>query len=143
MGRECSHAVSCDLRVEKMIYGIGTDMVSIARIAEAYARHGERFVARLLAVGEKEAFAAAAEPARFLAKRWAAKEAFAKALGTGIRPPVSFQAVTVTRNPLGRPGITVDAAVAALLSQYGVTHMHLSISDEVDMALAFVVLETG
>lgn len=125
-----------------MIFGIGTDVVSIARIEQAYSRHGERFLARLLSDDEKSSFSQASMPGRYLAKRWAAKEAFAKALGTGIRPPVALCALTVTRNDLGRPGMCVNADVAALLAQHGVTRIHLSISDEVDTAVAFVVLET-
>lgn len=124
-----------------MIYGIGTDLIDIARMAEAYQRHGVRFLNRLLAKDEQAEFASATDPARFLAKRWAAKEAFAKAVGTGIRPPLSLAGITITHDALGRPGLAFDAAIAAYLDERNIRHAHLSLSDERSAVVAFVVLE--
>lgn len=124
-----------------MIYGIGTDLIEIARMAEAYQRHGARFLNRLLATVEHAEFAAAADPARFLAKRWAAKEAFAKAVGTGIRPPLSLAGIHVTHDQLGRPGLAFDTAITDYLAERGIAHAHLSLSDERSAVVAFVVLE--
>jgi holo-[acyl-carrier protein] synthase len=125
-----------------MIYGIGTDLVDIDRIRGAMARHGERFLARLLSDAERLRIAELADPAPFVAKRWAAKEAFAKALGTGVRPPVSLAGVTVMNNAEGRPVLEFDDAIAAYLAARGIDGVHVSLSDEQHAAIAFVVLES-
>ncbi|MDQ7988119.1 MAG: holo-ACP synthase [Candidatus Dactylopiibacterium sp.] len=124
-----------------MIHGIGTDIVAIARMRDALERHGERFAARLLHAGELAEFEAAREPARLLAKRFAAKEAFAKALGTGLRPPATLGAIGVTHDALGKPVYFFDDALAALLRERGLA-AHLSLSDERDHVVAFALLET-
>jgi holo-[acyl-carrier protein] synthase len=123
-----------------MIFGVGTDIVAIARLGDLYRKHGERALTKILAPGERDDCRAAADPARFLAKRFAAKEAFGKALGTGIRAPVVLPAIAVTHDALGRPGFQFAPELAALMAE---RHLiaHLSISDEADLALAFVVLE--
>ncbi len=124
-----------------MIFGIGTDIVTVARIESASARHGAAFAERILSAQELAEYAVHANPARFLSKRFAAKEAFAKATGHGLRHPVSLQRITVTNDELGKPVFLFDAELAAYLQQLGVTSHHLSISDEKDVAVAFVVLE--
>ena len=124
-----------------MIAGIGTDLVEIGRLRRLLDRHGERAVARLLAPQEMADYQNARDPGRFLAKRFAAKEAFAKALGTGVRDPVLLPAIAVTHDALGRPGLAFSPAVAEILAARGLT-AHLSLSDEVSHALAFVVLES-
>ncbi|QNM95574.1 holo-ACP synthase [Chitinimonas koreensis] len=126
-----------------MIFGIGTDLIEIARIGSAHARHGERFLARLLAPAEREEFAGVSDPVRFLAKRWAAKEAFAKALGTGIRPPVELAGIAVGHDAAGRPLLHFAPAIEALLREKGIVRAHLSLSDERASAVAFVLLEAG
>ena len=123
-----------------MIHGIGTDIVSVARMAGLWQRHGVRAVNKLLAPEEREACLASADPVRFLAKRFAAKEAFAKALGTGVRAPAVLTAIAIGHDPAGRPYLTFAGELAALLAGRGLL-AHLSISDEQDHALAFVVLE--
>lgn len=124
-----------------MIMGTGTDLVDIRRIAAVWARHGERFLARLLAPQESAILSGEPLSAPLLAKRWAAKEAFAKALGTGMRAPLRFDRIVVEHDVLGRPLMTVDAAIDHLLRQRGIDHVHVSLSDERDYALAFVILE--
>ena len=124
-----------------MIYGIGTDIVSTTRIEAALARFGERFAMRVLAPEEREAFLASEHPARFLAKRFAAKEALAKAIGTGLRHPVTLHGIHVVHDPLGRPGLGFGPELMEALQARGIRSHHLSISDEKDMAVAFVVLE--
>lgn len=124
-----------------MIFGIGTDIVAVARIEAASARHGAAFAERILSAQEQAEYAVHANPARFLSKRFAAKEAFAKATGQGLRHPVSLQRITVAHDELGKPTFLFDAELAAWLQQLGVTQHHLSISDEKDAAVAFVVLE--
>lgn len=124
-----------------MIYGIGTDIVSTSRIAAVWERHGEAFAQRILAPQEWPGFAEASQPARFLAKRFAAKEAFAKALGTGIRAPATWHNIRVTHDELGKPVLDFDPELADLLSRRAIRSHHLSISDEKEMAAAFVILE--
>ena len=124
-----------------MIHGIGTDIVAVARMAEYAERHGERGLEKLLAPAERDACRASPEPARFLAKRFAAKEALGKALGTGIRAPVLLPEIAVEHDALGKPAFAFAPALAAHLAGRGLT-AHLSISDERDYAVAFVVLES-
>lgn len=126
-----------------MIFGIGTDIVIVARIEAAIARHGAAFAERILSAQELPEYAAHAHPARFLSKRFAAKEAFAKATGQGLRHPVSLQRISVAHDGLGKPVFRFDEALSAHLEQLGATHHHLSISDEREMVVAFVVLESN
>lgn len=125
------------------IRGIGTDLVSVARIASALADHGDRFRSRVLVPEEHRDFAgkAADAEARWLAKRWAAKEAVAKAFGTGIGGELSFQDIVIGREPSGRPTLSFRGKGIELAQQRGVLRAHLSLSDEGDTALAFVILE--
>jgi holo-[acyl-carrier protein] synthase len=123
-----------------MIHGIGTDLVSIARMAGLWERHGARAVDKLLAPEERDACLASADPVRFLAKRFAAKEAFAKALGTGVRAPAVLPAIAIGHDANGRPYLTFTGDLAAMIADRRLL-AHLSISDEQDHALAFVVLE--
>lgn len=123
-----------------MIVGIGTDIVSVARMEEALARHGQRFSERILTETEREEFGRSPHPGRFLAKRFAAKEAFSKALGTGIRPPVGFQTVFVEHDQMGKPLLGYAGALSPLMAERKLV-AHISISDEKDHALAFVVIE--
>jgi holo-[acyl-carrier protein] synthase len=124
-----------------VIAGIGVDMVEIARVEQGLASHGENFARRILAEGEWAGFRAAAVPAAFVAKRFAAKEAFGKALGTGVRAPATLRAMWVEHDELGCPRFGFDAALAQWLETRGVIRHHLSLSDEREAAIAFVVLE--
>lgn len=124
-----------------MIVGIGTDLVDIARMRTALERHGERFARRILSPAEWPDWQASSDPARLLAKRFAAKEAFAKASGQGLRAPVTLGALAVTHDALGRPGWAFSDELAHWLATRGISRCHLSISDERAQCLAFVVLE--
>jgi holo-[acyl-carrier protein] synthase len=124
-----------------MITGIGTDVCSIERIDKSLKRFGERFVKRILTPEERIRFERTRDKPGHFAKRWAAKEAFAKALGTGIHPPFTWHSITVTRDRRGKPGIRPSADMAAHLKERGVTQFHLSLSDDAGVAVAFVVLE--
>lgn len=126
-----------------MIYGIGTDIVEYARIEALWARYGRRFAERLLSGQELPELGAHTDPARFLAKRFAAKEAFAKAVGSGMRYPVTLCRIGVMHDGLGKPVLQFDETLRAYLAQLGVSGHHLSISDERDMIVAFVVLESN
>ncbi len=123
-----------------MIYGVGTDIVAIKRLQGMWDRHGEKALQRLLAPKEMADFVKAADKGRFLAKRFAAKEAFSKALGTGIRPPAVLSAIAVSHNELGKPILDFCGQLAELIKNQGLT-AHLSISDEADYAIAYVILE--
>ncbi|MBS4095335.1 MAG: holo-ACP synthase [Sulfuricella sp.] len=125
-----------------MIFGIGTDIVAVSRMAGALERHGERFAARLLAPEERAEFALQKSPARFLAKRFAAKEAFAKALGSGVRHPATLHNIRVGHDSLGKPLLAFHPDLADELAQRGIRAHHLSLSDEQEMAVAFVILES-
>ncbi len=124
-----------------MIFGIGTDIVAIKRMAELWQRHGERALQKILAPDERTACDASQDPARVLAKRFAAKEALGKALGTGIRSPLVLPEISVTHDALGKPSFAFSPSLAAYFAQRNMT-AHLSISDEHDYAVAFVLLET-
>ena len=125
-----------------MIYGIGTDLVDIKRIENALFRYGDRFLHRILAEEEVAAYAESAQPARFLAKRFAAKEAFSKAWGTGIGEAVGWHDVAVTHDARGKPLIAPSIAMSAKFAAANITAAHVSISDETGHALAFVVIES-
>lgn len=125
-----------------MIYGIGTDLVEMGRIARLVEKYGERFAQRILTPEEWPEYAASLHPVAFLAKRFAAKEAFSKALGTGLRPPVSLAHIRVIRDRLGKPGLAFTPALAEFVRGKGVVRHHLSLSDEAALAWAFVVLES-
>ena len=124
-----------------MIYGIGTDIVSYARIQSLYEKYGQRAAEHLLSETELGEYAETADPARYLMKHFAAKEAFAKAMGTGLRAKVTLRRITVRHDELGKPLLSFDEALSNYVANMGVTRYHLSISDERDHAVAFVVLE--
>ncbi len=125
-----------------MIFGIGTDIVEYARVEAMWKRHGARLAERMLSAAELPEYHTHAYPARFLAKRFAAKEAFAKAVGSGLRHPVSLSRIGVTHDGLGKPVLQFDPLLRTYLAQLGINGHHLSISDERNMIVAFVVLET-
>ena len=123
-----------------MIHGVGTDIVRVARLTEALARHGARFAERILDASERAAFAAAPDPARLLAKRFAAKEAFGKALGTGVAAPATLHAVRVGHDALGKPLFEFSPALAEYMRERWF-HAHLSLSEETDYVVAIAVIE--
>lgn len=123
-----------------MIYGIGTDIVAVNRLQAMWERHGKKALERLLAAQEIDDFSDAADKGRFLAKRFAAKEAFAKALGTGVRPPATLRAIAVAHDELGRPLLVFHGQLATLIENQRLK-AHLSLSDEAEYAIAHVILE--
>jgi len=126
-----------------VIVGIGVDIVEISRIRKSLARYGDRFADKILTDAEKAAFREATDQGAWLAKRFAAKEAVAKALGTGMRRGVHFRQMIVDRKKSGAPFITLSGAAEKRAEALGVSGRHLSISDEDAYAVAFVVLERG
>lgn len=124
-----------------MMVGIGTDLVQIPRMERAITRFGARFLDRLFTPEEQAHCGAMARPAACYAKRFAAKEALVKALGTGFRDGIWFTDITVHNDASGRPALRTSGACAAVLTALGAVRLHLSLSDEQDMAVAFVVVE--
>jgi len=125
-----------------MIYGIGTDLVNIERVKKILSKNRDGFVKRVLSEHEQALFANKADSAAYCAKRFAAKEAFAKALGTGIGRVVGFQDLTIRNNENGKPYFIPSEKLRQYLIEKSIKHAHLSISDESQNAIAFVVLET-
>ncbi len=125
-----------------MIFGIGTDIVEVARIEASIEQFGDDFAKRILAESEMESYLQSHIKPRFLAKRFAAKEAFSKALGTGLRAPATFQNIAVSHDDLGKPRLILAAELQAFLLTKNIAQTHISISDEKNLAAAFVVLET-
>lgn len=125
-----------------MIYGIGTDLVDVARLRDGLARFGEHYADRILAPVEHAAYFASRDPARFLAKCFAAKEAFAKAAGTGLRTPVTLHQIALLRDPLGKPHFDCAPELNAWLADRNIVAHHVSLSDEGERVLAYVILET-
>ena len=126
-----------------MIIGIGTDLVEIARVRQSVERLGERFIDRILSADEKKIWAQIAHVEKahaYVAKRFAAKEAAVKALGTGIGRGVSFQHFNVVNLPSGQPILKVDSSIEARYETPVI--WHLSLSDEREYAQAFVILES-
>jgi holo-[acyl-carrier protein] synthase len=124
-----------------VIYGIGTDVVEIERIRKALERWGERFAERVLCEPEIERFRSHKQPISYLAKRFAAKEAFTKALGTGIRAPANWHGVWVINRPSGKPELEYSSELRSLLQKRGISRSHLTLTDERGVAVATVILE--
>ena len=124
-----------------MIYGVGTDLIEIGRVERVLQRFGERFAQRILCEPELRRFRAHRRPVAYLAKRFAAKEAFTKALGTGIHAPANWHGVWVTNLKSGKPVLEFSSALKELLAKRGVTRAHVSLSDERGVAFATVILE--
>ena len=129
-----------------MIVGIGTDICDIRRIEAAFARRGERFAERVLGPREMAVFRARrarveARGLRYLATRFSAKEAFSKAIGLGLRMPMTWRACEFVNAASGKPEIALNGELATWFSARGWS-AHVSVSDESDYAAAFVVVET-
>ncbi|OQX36857.1 MAG: holo-ACP synthase [Oceanospirillales bacterium LUC14_002_19_P2] len=123
-----------------MIAGIGTDIVDIRRIQQVLERQGDQFVRRILTESEYAVFIGRGSHASYMATRFAVKEAAAKALGTGIGK-VSFQDIEITNSEQGAPSLVFHGSAKQLSEQLAISAHHVTISDEKDYAVAFVVLE--
>lgn len=122
-----------------MILGIGTDLVLIERIDGVLQRQGERFARRILTDEELQRFQSHGQPARYLAKRYAAKEAILKALGTGLAAGLTWHCMQIDNDPAGAPIVILSGMALQRLEQGGGGRMLLSLSDERDQALAFAI----
>ena len=119
---------------------IGTDILRIARVEEVVERLGDRFVARILTPGEQEEYRVSQMPHRLLAKRFAAKEAIAKALGTGIGRGVSWQDITIGHDGNGAPQVHLSGGALNVATQRGGKRVELSLADEAEYVVAFAIL---
>lgn len=128
-----------------MIYGIGTDIIQISRIEEALARHGDRFAEKILGREELDKYhrrksKVETRGIRFLASRFAAKEAFSKAIGLGMRMPMTWRAMQTLNAPSGKPIVVTSGPLKEFMEQNGLV-AQVSITDEADYAVAFVIVE--
>ena len=123
-----------------MIFGIGTDVVQLERVEATYHRHGERFVRRLLMPEEEIAFRAYKRPVRFLAMRFAAKEAIVKALGTGFAHGIWIRDVGITASAWGRPEVIWSERGLNLRDRLGAGEGHVTLTDEAGLVVAVAVL---
>lgn len=124
-----------------MIFGIGIDIAEIARFEASFRRFGTRFPERILSPSELAGFPRARNPGRYLAMRFAAKEATSKALGTGFKQGISPRQISVVHAPSGKPSLAVSDHAAALFERHGIIASHVSLSDDAGLAIAYVVLE--
>ncbi len=128
-----------------MIYGIGTDIIRIPRIEAALVRHGDRFAEKVLGPQELERYhrrkaKVEARGIRFLATRFAAKEAFSKAIGLGMHMPMTWRAMQTLNAPSGKPIVVTSGALQAFMEEHQLT-AQVTITDESDYAVAFVIVE--
>lgn len=123
-----------------MIFGIGTDLVQVARIEAAYARFGEAFPRRILMPRELEDFARTRNPVRFLAMRFAAKEAIVKAMGTGFRQGIWVRDVGTYQEPSGKPSVLFSENARRKCERMGAGEGFISLTDENGMVAAFAVI---
>jgi len=124
-----------------VIYGVGTDLIEIRRVEKVLKRFGDRFAERILCEPELRRFRAHKQPVAYLAKRFAAKEAFTKALGTGIHAPANWHGVWVVNLKSGKPVLEFSAPLKKLLKERNIGKSHLSLTDEKEIASATVILE--
>lgn len=123
-----------------MIFGIGTDIVRVARMQQNIERYGEKFAERILTRAELEDYRREARKAHFLAKRFAAKEAAAKAMGTGFRDGLMLHHIGVTHDAAGKPQLAFTDQAADFIRANAIVGVHVSLADEEDHAVAFVTL---
>lgn len=124
-----------------MIKGIGTDLVSIDRIDSSLERYGEKFAKRILSSQEFESFLTHPRAGNYLAKRFAAKEAVSKALGTGFAQGVSWQDIQIVNLPSGKPTVLLSGGALKVFEDLGAQQIFLSLSDELPFIQAYVVIE--
>jgi holo-[acyl-carrier protein] synthase len=129
-----------------MVYGIGTDICDVRRIRASFERHGERFAEKVLSEGELAVFRRRSERwpdrgLRFLATRFSAKEAFSKAIGMGMRMPMTWRSCEIANLPSGQPVIVLHGELKAWFEAKGL-RAQVSVTDETDYAASFVIVET-
>jgi holo-[acyl-carrier protein] synthase len=124
------------------VLGLGTDIVEMVRIEAVVERSGNRLARRVLSAAEWQLYQQHQQPVRFLAKRFAVKEAAAKAFGVGIRNGLAFNQFEVFNNGLGKPNIRLHDHASKMAKEMGVTSIHVSLADECCYACATVIIES-
>lgn len=124
-----------------MIFGIGTDIVELSRINEIYERYGDHFARRILMDEEMELYERSKNPARFMAMRFAGKEATVKAMGTGFAHGVWMRDVGILNNDWGRPVIVWSERGSRVCARLGIGSGHVSLTDDAGLVMAFAVVE--
>lgn len=124
-----------------MIFGVGSDVVELARVVRSWERFGMRFARRILTAHELAAFDGARDKPRFLARRFAAKEAIAKALGTGFAHGISPRMLGIVADAWGKPQVALEPQAATVAERLGAGRGFVSIADESEIVLAFAVFE--
>jgi len=126
-----------------MVYGIGVDLISVSRIKKVHDKFGARFARRFLSTSELVEYDLRTNKSAFLAKRFAAKEAAVKALGTGERQGILLKDFYLTHNELGKPLLHATGKAKQVCDSVGITGSHITLTDERDQVIALAVLETG
>lgn len=126
-----------------MIFGIGTDIVRIERMQQGLDRYGDKFAERILSAEELSEYRKSEIGARYLAKRFAAKEATAKAMGTGFRDGLSLKHIFVGHDDKGKPILNYTGQASTFIQENNITESHISLADEQEYAVAFVTLLRG
>lgn len=124
-----------------MIYGVGTDIVKVARMQRNLERWGDRFAERILTSSEFNDFSVTTKKANFLAKRFAAKEAASKAMGLGFQDGLELKHISISHEKNGKPLLEFYDFAKKFLATKGINASHLSLSDEKEYAIAFVTME--
>jgi holo-[acyl-carrier protein] synthase len=124
-----------------LIYGIGVDIAEISRFQLSYERFGFRLIKKILTSEEAAQFGRSKNKARFLALRFAAKEATSKALGTGFKEGIAPRQIGVIHTKSGKPDLKVSGRVCEMFKKVGIVNSHVSLSDDAGLAIAYVVLE--
>jgi len=124
-----------------VIFGIGTDIVELSRIEQTYGRYGDHFARRILMEEEMELYQRSKNPVRFLAMRFAGKEATVKAMGTGFAHGVWLRDVGILNNDWGRPVIVWSERGSRVCARLGIGSGHVSLTDDAGLVLAFAVVE--
>ena len=126
-----------------MIFGVGTDVVELSRIQATFERFGEHFVNRILMDEELELYRRSKQPIRFLAMRFAGKEATVKAMGTGFAHGVWLRDVGITNNKWGRPLVILSERGQRVCERLGIGNAHVSLTDDAGLVIAFAVVESS
>ncbi len=118
---------------------LGSDILNINRMRRLYQRYPQRLIAKVLHPNEVKDLQQAADPARFIAKRWAAKEAIAKAIGCGLRDPILMPTIGIAKTPLGAPYVYFSESAQRYVKSKGINNIAITISDEHDYVVAFAL----
>ena len=125
-----------------MIYGIGVDLVDIKRLEKVIDRWGKRFVNKIFTAGETDFCLGRSQPTPHFAMRFAAKEAFSKAIGLGMKKGIRWRDIEITQNSNGKPGLNITGKALEYCDKGGIGGRYVTLSDEADYCIAVVVLET-